>query len=154
MRWLVLLLLLLGSASAEETSGVNQSRFKNGGVSGINMTQVIVDENAVPVKDQYLQEPDDPKCLKCQPLTLGAAIAHALFAALPSEKDVSGEQKFARGELALRIKNNPDAKLTAAEVTVIKDLVGKLYNGVIITRIYPMIDPNAGPPAVAFTPPK
>src|SRR5690242_16370454 len=117
MRWLVLLLLFTGLALAENSPDVNQSHVKNGGVSGINMTQIIVDENSVPVKDQYLQEADDPQCLKCKPLTLGAAIAHALFAALPSEKDVSGEQKFARGELALRIKNSTDAKLTAGEIT-------------------------------------
>ncbi len=81
-------------------------------------------------------------------MTLGHAIAHALFTAFPDEKDLSGEQKWARGALAEQLENNPKAQLSAAQVVVIKRLLGKLYNGVIITRVYPMIDPGAAPPLV------
>lgn len=132
--------LLLGTVSA----------FAQTNDYTVNMTQILVDENNQPIKDQFMQGADDPQCLKCKPLTLGAAIAHALFAAMPSEKDVTGEQKFARGMLALRIENDPAAKLTASEVTVIKDLVGKLYGGILVTRIYPVLDPNAGPPPITL----
>jgi hypothetical protein len=152
--WLLIFLLCIGTSIAQEPvkdpAPIDQGKHRVMGAYTINMTQVLVDENGRPIKDEYMQEPDDPQCLKCRPLTLGAAVAHALFAALPSEKDVSGEQKFSRGTLALRIENDPTAKLTASEVTVIKDLVGKLYSSIIITRVFPLIDPNAGPPPVSL----
>jgi len=165
MRFCLLILLLSTSLAcaqpppAKDSAGnttvgiapIDQSRYRIYGEATIDMTQVLVDENGMPVKDQFMQGPDDPQCLKCKPLTLGAAIAHALFAALPSEKDISGEQKFARGNLALRIEHDPHAKLTASEITVVKDLVGKLYSAIIISRVYPVLDPNAGPPPLALS---
>jgi hypothetical protein len=68
--------------------------------------------------------------------------------AFPDEKDLSGEQKWARGALAEKIENNPHATLDSNQIVLIEKLLGKLYNGMIVTRVYPLLDPNKEPPAL------
>lgn len=118
---------------------------------GIDMTQVVLDQNGRPAPDVQAREPipagqqdTDPYCTKCPRLTVGHAIMEGLFAI---EQGETADKKWADGMLATRIKDNKDAILNADEVAEIKK---KLVNAgaVLIMQIFPLIDPNAKPPAV------
>jgi hypothetical protein len=114
----------------------------------IDMTVVLTDESGKPLPDAVGQDfKDDPSCARCPTLTLGHAVAHALFAQLPGET-VSGDQKWARGVLADKVRDAKAATLTAEEVVVIKRLIGGLYSGSVVVKAYPLLDPNAQPPKV------
>ena len=114
----------------------------------VDMTQVLLAEGGEPAKDPFDLTKDDPQCEKCKPLTMGLAIAHALVAQLPEERDMDPLQKWARGDLAAKIMSGKPVALTAEDITVIKRLVGKLYGAVLIRQIYPALDPAATPPAI------
>ena len=113
----------------------------------IDMTQVLVDADGKPIVDPFQMTKDDPECLKCGHLTLGRAIEHALFAALPDDK-TPAEQKWARGVLAEKIKEDPHATLTAEELVVVKRVVGEVYSARLLVAMYPLLDPAAVPPSV------
>lgn len=112
----------------------------------IDMTVIINDETGKPLKDASQLTKDDPDCSKCAALTLGHAAAHALFAIFPDEQNLDGMQRWGRGVLAEKIKDNPAAELTTEDVTVIKRLIGRFYNGVVLLQAYPVLDPNMTPP--------
>lgn len=120
----------------------------------IDMTHVMLDEQGKPAPDIMFKEPvspgtpdPDPACSKCPRLTLGHAIAHALFATFP-QNPATPDQKWARAVLAERIKDDPHAALTAEEVTVIKKQMGEAYGGILLVQAFPMIDPNAKVPDI------
>jgi hypothetical protein len=118
----------------------------------INMKTPYLDDAGKPVKDAYGLNPSDPdfaeKFEKCPDMTLGLAVSHALFATYEDERDLTGDEKWSRGALAARIRDDEAAELTAEEVTVIKRLVGRLYNVAIITWAMPLLDPAAKPAAI------
>jgi hypothetical protein len=113
----------------------------------VDMTAALHDEFGRDAKDMLEQAKDDPDCARCPPLTLGRACAHALFASFADEQ-AAPDQKWARAVLAMRIRDDKAAHLDADEIAVIKRLVGKAYGGIVLMQIYPMLDPNAKPPAV------
>lgn len=119
-----------------------------GGERTIDMTVALHDEFGRPAKDTLAAAKDDPDCARCPPLTLGRACAHALFAAYPDERELPADQKWARAVLAQRIENDKAARLDAEEIAAIKRLLGKAYGGVVLLQAYPLLDPNATPPAV------
>ena len=115
--------------------------------AGIDMTTVLADENGHPAKDVLDQAKDDPDCAHCAVLTLGRACAHALFASFPDEQ-ITPDQKWARAVLAQRIRADKSAHLDADETAVIKQALGRAYGGIVLLQAYPLLDPNAKPPAV------
>jgi hypothetical protein len=146
------LLLISGSAIAAE---VPQSATplwatapNSATVRTIDMTVVLHSPTGEPLKDAGQITPEDPRCDKCRPLTLGIAAANALFSGSASERNLAGDQKFARYLLAERIKNAKEATLTAEEITAIKRLVGEIYSPVVVGQAYPLLDPNATAPKV------
>lgn len=110
----------------------------------IDMTAILLDDKGNPILDPFEADPKDPQKI-LPPLTLGSAIAHALFAAFPDEQNLGWEAKFTRGMMAERLRNNPEVELTAEELTVIKRLLGKLYGVAIVMRAIPLLDPAAKP---------
>lgn len=120
----------------------------------VDMTKIMLDEQGKPAKDVMAKDPatpgmpdPDPRCDRCPMLTLGVAISHALFASFQQDKDTA-EQKWARAVLAQRIRDDPQAALTADEISIIKRQLGQAYGGVLLMQAYPLLDPNAKPPAV------
>src|SRR5580698_10714579 len=93
----------------------------------IDMTVTLHDDNGHALKDPMDATPDDPKCTHCRDLTLGRAAAHALFGSYPDERNLSGDEKWARGLLAERMKDAPKAELSAEEVTLLKKLIAEMY---------------------------
>jgi|HubBroStandDraft_1064217.scaffolds.fasta_scaffold117420_3 hypothetical protein len=114
----------------------------------IDMTTVLTDERGNPIPDPFEADPKDPQKV-LPPLTLGSAVAHALFAAFPDEQNLGWETKFTRGMMAERLRNNSEAELTTEELPVIKRLVGRLYGVAIVMKVIPLIDPTAKPGALA-----
>ena len=114
----------------------------------IDMTVVLHDDNGRALKDPMDATPDDPKCAHCRDLTLGRAAAHALFGSYPDERSLSGDDKWARGLLAGRIRDAKKAELSAEEVTLLKKLIAEMYGPVVIVQAFPALDPNALPPKV------
>lgn len=113
----------------------------------IDMTVTMLDERGAPMKDPFQLTRDDPECAKCGPLTLGHAIAHALF--YPEKGDaLTGDQKWARGVLAQRVRDDKASELSSEEVTVIKKALAQVFGGIVLVQAYPMLDPNAKPPKV------
>jgi hypothetical protein len=110
----------------------------------INMATVLHDEDGKPVQDcdPNAVKPDPPK--DCEPLTLGRAAAHALFfGRYPGEEGLSGDAKWARGALAIRIRDTPSVSLSEPEIAVIEKCIGRFYAPGIIAQAFPLLNPKA-----------
>ena len=114
----------------------------------VNMQTTIKDEKGKPAKDFAYVTKEDPTCANCSLLTVGVVIARALNATFPDERDLSGEQKWARSVLADRLKDNKAATLTVKEADLIEKLVGKAFGGETIKQVVPLIDPNKKTPEI------
>lgn len=123
--------------------------------AAIDFTQVLLNEEGCPFKNSFTTARGTytvgkPECAeqyapedKNRPdLTLGEAIRAALVISYPDEKDVSGEVKFKRADLARRLRTNSDYTPTSEEVTMMKNLTGKLYGPSLVYTIFPLIDPG------------
>lgn len=117
---------------------------------GIDMHIVLKGEDGSPIKDQYVQKPGDTSCEHCPELTLGNAISHALLYSYPDEKDLPWEQKYARSELATKIRNSSTIVLSAAEIVTIKILMNKMYNTLVVGDAAKLLEPNISAPSVAI----
>jgi hypothetical protein len=137
MRFLIALLALTSVAFAEEPKSWT-----------VDMTTVLTDENHHPIKDQLDRTDSDPSCSKCHDLTLGKAVAHALFFVGGDEKDVTPEQKWAWAAFADKIRDEKTASINNSQGDLIYKRLGKLYNGVVLMRAMPLIDPNRKPPSI------
>lgn len=73
-------------------------------------------------------------------LTLGVAVAQALFANQPGDEKLSGEEKFKRGVLALKIRGGGDVQVTAEEIATMKKVVAAGYGSLMVARIWPLLD--------------
>jgi hypothetical protein len=114
----------------------------------IDMTTVILDEKDKPIKDVIDKDPADTNCVKCLDLTVGHAIAHALFFVAADESGVTAEQKWSWAVLAERVRDDKAATLTAPQAALIEKRLGKLYGGLVMLRVMPMIEPNRKPPEI------
>ena len=78
-----------------------------------------------------------------QPFTLRSACVAALLAQFEDEKNLSGEEKLKRWELAVTIKNSSDpAELKAEEIALIKKLIGKAYAAIIVGQTWKFLEGN------------
>lgn len=99
-----------------------------------------VDFNAV-VKDFYgepLKMPPAKGSTTPQDATLGALCIQVLLAELPEER-ISGEDKYKRYEMATAIKKNVKT-ITAEQVALLKELIGKGYNTAAVGPLYKMLE--------------
>ena len=117
--------------------------------SPIDMTTPLHNLDGSVAKDTFQQQADDPKCERCGPLTLGQVVSYALFMPSDEDKGLAPDQKFARGALAMRVRDAKNAELSAEEIAVIKKCIGRSFSPLIIAETFPMLDPNAVPPKVA-----
>jgi hypothetical protein len=114
----------------------------------VDMTTPLHEEDGSVSKHVEQATKDDPKCEKCEPVTLGFAINRALNMAFEDERGLPGEQKWARSLLGDRIKSDKAAALTAAETALIERMIEKAYPGFYIRQIIPLIDPNHPAPKI------
>jgi hypothetical protein len=78
--------------------------------------------------------------------TLGTIAETALLASYPDEQaTITGEDKVKRFVLATKIHEAKGAALTADEVALIKKLIGKSYNALIVGKSWQLLDPASVP---------
>jgi hypothetical protein len=105
----------------------------------INFTQELFDFDSHPIRDDIAMQANGGKPIS---LTLGRACSHALCAVFEDERNLSGEEKFERGMLAVEVRDNAAAELKAEKITLIKKVVAKLYGPIVVYRAYPLLDPT------------
>lgn len=81
------------------------------------------------------------------PITLGTACETALMASYPDEGRVTGDEKFARFELATKIHAGGEIEITDQEAAVVKSLVGRMYEPLLVGPIYLALTAPATPAA-------
>jgi len=93
---------------------------------------------------------DDVKCpadqtgkRPCDDETTLAVIAmRALLAPYQDEQNLSGEDKFKRFALAMKIKDGGEVPVSAEDIALLKKLIGKLYTPLVVGRAFPLLDPS------------
>ena len=78
---------------------------------------------------------------KERPLTLRLVCTKSLTAILRQDETAKGEEKLKRGILAERIYSNDEVDLKAEEISLVKELIGRLYGPLIVMRTWRMLDP-------------
>lgn len=110
--------------------------------SPVDMTTVILDQRGKPIPDTSQATPEDPKCEKCSPLTLGTVVATALLTDRgQTEPNLSAIEKAKRGVLALKVLDGKDVTLNAKETADVVRLLS-IWPPLITARAIPLIDPN------------
>lgn len=74
-------------------------------------------------------------------VTLKTVAINALTAAYADEKDLSGEDKLKRWELARKIHGGNN-EVSAEDVSLLKKLIGKAYGVAIVGPAYGMLEGN------------
>lgn len=70
-------------------------------------------------------------------LTLERVFINALLVTLDTEKNIDGNEKLSRFNIAQKIKKNEE--LVIEEIAKIKEMVGKTYNTMIVGRVYEIL---------------
>lgn len=79
--------------------------------------------------------------LQGNPAVLRGVCIEALMAQFEDERNLSGEEKLKRFELALKIKQAVDpAEFTAEEIALMKKLIGKGYGPLIVGQTWKMLE--------------
>jgi len=74
--------------------------------------------------------------------TLAKCCVNALYAQFEDEKNLSGEEKIKRYNLAEKIYAAKDKiDVTAENIALLKKLIGKAYGALIVGRAYELLDP-------------
>lgn len=107
----------------------------------VDFSAVLTDQDDKPVID-CAGKPEE--CPDKNPLTLGKVALRVLTAPFDDERNISGEEKFKRGQLAMRVHNGGVVTLQAEDVALIKRLVAKGYGPLIVYRAWPLLDPATG----------
>lgn len=76
-----------------------------------------------------------------KPVTVGLVIFRSLLGAYQDEQNLSGEEKFTRGELAMRVKAAEDVmNLKAEDVVLVKKLVAKMFTTFVVWQMWKILD--------------
>jgi len=101
---------------------------------GLNNEEMRVVLQACPVCGRPVEEEENQ--------TLRNAATSALTALFRDEPNLDAKKKFERGALALRIHNNDEPSLSVNEVALVKELIGKRFDPLIIVRAWAILDPT------------
>lgn len=104
----------------------------------VDFSTIITDADGAPIIDCTTD------CGGKPPLTLGRVSMRALTAIYNDEPSLSGEDKFRRGELAMRVYKGGSVALTAEDTALLKRLIAKGYGPLIVLKTWPLLDPVAG----------
>jgi len=64
---------------------------------------------------------------------------NALWAIYEDEK-LNGKEKYKRGDLAERIDKQEEVEVTVEEISLMKDVVGKAYNPMMIKKVWDLLE--------------
>ncbi|MCI0557509.1 MAG: hypothetical protein MN733_03360 [Nitrososphaera sp.] len=117
-------------------------------VLAVDFSQVIKDQYDKPIVRQG----------ETSPLTLGQVASIALFNV---DDKTTPEDRYRRGILGTKIAiSKADMPLTAEEISIIKDAIGRAFGPLIVARSWGMLDPGVkgsqssppSPPSAPSTP--
>lgn len=75
-----------------------------------------------------------------KPVTVQSIIMSALLAQFPDETNLSGDEKFTRFKLAMRLDKESEQDLTPEDSTLIKRLVGKGFGPLVVGQVYELLN--------------
>ncbi len=105
----------------------------------IDMTKPI--KNLIGVN---LENPES-KLKKKEPFTMRIVCTNSLLTPTQDDKNIDGNEKARRFELAMRVYTEDEIDLNVDELKLIKDLIGRLYSPLVVGRAYQILDPKEKP---------
>ena len=102
----------------------------------IDMTKTI--KNLIGVD---LENPES-KLKEKEPLTMRIVCTNSLLTPTQDDKNIDGNEKAKRFELAMRIYTEDEIDLNVDELKLLKDLIGRLYTPLVVGRAYQILDPK------------
>lgn len=106
----------------------------------IDFTQVMKGLDGTPFTQTNSAVDKTPKQ---EQLTLGDVSVNALETLVPEDAKLTGEDKFKMDLLARKVYKAKSVTLTADEVKLLKERIGKLYGATIVGAAWRMLDPEA-----------
>lgn len=97
----------------------------------INFNAAITDLDSKPIQDGEKE------------LTLKILSTNALLAPGADDDKLSGDKKVERAVLAQKIHTKGTIDASAEEVSLLKELISKLYTPLAVMRAYELLDPKA-----------
>lgn len=76
---------------------------------------------------------------KDKPLLLDKVCVNAVLSEIPDEK-TTGEQKLQRFQLAKKIYGAGEIDVTAEEIVLLKDKIGKLYLPLVVGQVFEILE--------------
>lgn len=107
----------------------------------IDFSVKLTDSDGQPIKVCVDPRPQ-PECVKEVEMTLGVVVRNALYQSYPDERELSGDEKFKRAELAQALTGAGEVKVKAEDIALMKKLVAKLYGPLIVYRAWQLLDPK------------
>lgn len=107
-------------------------------INMIDFTKVLSDQDGKPLQDIVEMQAKDSK--EIIPLTLGKASSHALMVQDQNDANLSGDEKFHRGALSAKIRDNSSCDIKSEDISLIKNQLAKLYSPLVIYAAYPLLD--------------
>lgn len=104
----------------------------------INFNAPLKDLDGKVITDKVLDHEDKVNLVKA---TLGRVAANALLAVTDEDKNMTGETKVKRYDLAMKVINGKADKLKAEDISEIKKAIGKTYAPLIVGQAWRMLDP-------------
>jgi hypothetical protein len=96
---------------------------------------VRVDQKLIDLDGQEMKD------AKNVPATLGSILVEVLLVQLEDEKNLSGEEKLKRWELAFRIKKaTSECEMSVGDIALAKKLVGKAYSPAVVGPVWNMLE--------------
>lgn len=101
--------------------------------------QVLLNSGLVDFEGEVMKD------AKGSPAVLRGVCIDALMAQFEDEKNLSGDEKLKRFDLALKVKKAEDpADFTVEEVALLKKLIGKAYGPLVVGQTWKMLEGGAG----------
>lgn len=107
----------------------------------VDFAKALVDENGKPVCTLTPKELDGRECPVDSMFTLRLAARNALNGVYQDEQNLSGDEKYKRGEIAQSIIATGEVKLKVEDIALIKRLIGKAYPPPIVFQAWRELDP-------------
>lgn len=99
----------------------------------INFGQVLTDLKGAALRRHGPDGPED--------LTLKVVAQDALTSIFSGEEALPGSRRAKFGLMAIKLEDGDEHALTAEEIVIIKDRIGKGFAPLIVARAYALLDP-------------
>ncbi len=86
---------------------------------------------------------DDAVCpAPAKLVTLAVIARNSLYAQYEDEKNISGDEKYKRAELAAALTKDPKLVLKAEDIALLKKLIARSYGPLVVHQSWQMLDPG------------